>query len=41
MCHADAGPRYMIGAGCEVPRDTPDVNLHALVEEMGQMVGSR
>ncbi|MBI5768667.1 MAG: uroporphyrinogen decarboxylase family protein [Verrucomicrobia bacterium] len=31
QCHADAGPRYVIGAGCEVPRDTPDANLRALV----------
>jgi len=30
-CHADAGPRYIVGAGCEVPRDTPDANLRAMV----------
>jgi MtaA/CmuA family methyltransferase len=29
-CHADAGPRYIVGAGCEVPRDTPVENLMAL-----------
>jgi MtaA/CmuA family methyltransferase len=29
-CHRDAGPRYMVGAGCEVPRDTPPENLLAL-----------
>ena len=29
-CHRDAGPRYMVGAGCEVPRDTPPENLMAL-----------
>jgi MtaA/CmuA family methyltransferase len=30
QCHRDAGPRYMVGAGCEVPRDTPPENLLAL-----------
>jgi MtaA/CmuA family methyltransferase len=29
--HRQAGDRYIIGAGCEVPRDTPDENLRALV----------
>lgn len=29
-CHRDAGPRYIVGAGCEVPPDTPAANLHAL-----------
>lgn len=29
-CHAQAGPRYVVGAGCEVPRDTPEPNLLAL-----------
>ncbi|MBM4063868.1 MAG: hypothetical protein FJ265_22635, partial [Planctomycetes bacterium] len=29
-CHRDAGPRYVVGAGCEVPRDTPPTNLQAL-----------
>ncbi|MCL4180708.1 MAG: uroporphyrinogen decarboxylase family protein [Verrucomicrobia bacterium] len=29
-CHRHAGPRYIVGAGCEVPRDTPHANLHAL-----------
>jgi uroporphyrinogen-III decarboxylase len=31
-CHRDAGPRFIVGAGCEVPRDTPAENLHALGE---------
>jgi MtaA/CmuA family methyltransferase len=31
-CHRQAGPRYIVGAGCEVPRDTPDENLLALKE---------
>ena len=30
-CHQQAGDRYIVGAGCEVPRDTPDENLQALV----------
>ena len=29
-CHAQAGPRYIVGAGCEVPRDTPEANVLAL-----------
>jgi MtaA/CmuA family methyltransferase len=29
-CHRQAGARYIIGAGCEVPRDTPEANLRAL-----------
>ena len=31
-CHRDAGPRYIVGAGCEVPRDTPHANLRALCD---------
>ncbi|MCS7048116.1 MAG: uroporphyrinogen decarboxylase family protein [Verrucomicrobiae bacterium] len=30
-CHRLAGSRYIIGAGCEVPPDTPPENLRALV----------
>jgi MtaA/CmuA family methyltransferase len=30
-CHAEAGPRYIIAAGCEVPRDTPAENLRAML----------
>lgn len=29
-CHRQAGPRFIVGAGCEIPRDTPPENLHAL-----------
>ncbi|MCW5982821.1 MAG: uroporphyrinogen decarboxylase family protein [Bryobacteraceae bacterium] len=29
-CHAQAGPRYIAGAGCETVRDTPDANFEAL-----------
>lgn len=31
QCHREAGERYVVGAGCEVPRDTPPANLHALL----------
>ena len=31
QCHAEAGPRYIIAAGCEVPRDTPPENVRAMV----------
>jgi len=29
-CHRQAGAAYIVGAGCEVPRDTPAKNLRAL-----------
>jgi uroporphyrinogen-III decarboxylase len=29
-CSEDGGERYIIGAGCEVPRDTPVANMLAL-----------
>jgi MtaA/CmuA family methyltransferase len=29
-CHRQAGLRYIVGAGCEVPRDTPEANVLAL-----------
>jgi MtaA/CmuA family methyltransferase len=29
-CHRQAGHRYIVGAGCEVPRDTPHGNLQAM-----------
>jgi MtaA/CmuA family methyltransferase len=32
QCHADAGPRYIVGAGCEIPRGTPPENLRALCD---------
>jgi MtaA/CmuA family methyltransferase len=31
-CHQQAGRRFIVGAGCEVTRDTPAANLHAMVE---------
>ena len=30
-CHRQAGSRFIVGAGCEVTRDTPVANLQALV----------
>jgi MtaA/CmuA family methyltransferase len=29
-CHAEAGIKYIVGAGCEVCRDTPEANVRAL-----------
>ncbi|MGA2749452.1 MAG: uroporphyrinogen decarboxylase family protein [Verrucomicrobiota bacterium] len=29
-CHRAAGARYIVGAGCEIPRDTPEANLRAM-----------
>jgi uroporphyrinogen-III decarboxylase len=31
-CHRQAGARFIVGAGCEVPRGTPPENLRALAE---------
>ncbi len=31
-CHAAAGPRYIVGPGCEIPRGTPPENIRAMVE---------
>ena len=31
-CHRQAGPRYIVGAGCEIPRDTPSENVRALAD---------
>ncbi len=31
-CHRDAGERYIVGAGYEIPRGTPEANLQALGE---------
>jgi MtaA/CmuA family methyltransferase len=30
-CHRQAGEQFIVGAGCEVTRDTPEANLRALV----------
>jgi len=29
-CHRQAGPRFIVGAGCEVVRDTPHQNIRAM-----------
>lgn len=29
-CHRQAGARYIVGAGCEIPRGTPEANVRAL-----------
>lgn len=29
-CHHQAGGRYIVGAGCEVPPDTPEANMLAM-----------
>ncbi|HWR53383.1 MAG TPA: uroporphyrinogen decarboxylase family protein [Bryobacteraceae bacterium] len=31
-CHRAAGPKFIVGAGCEVVRDTPAANIHAMCE---------
>jgi MtaA/CmuA family methyltransferase len=31
-CHREAGSRYVVGAGCEVPRDTAHENFRALCQ---------
>lgn len=31
-CHQAAGPRYIVGAGCEVPRGTADANVMAMAD---------
>jgi MtaA/CmuA family methyltransferase len=31
-CHEAAGPRFIVGAGCEIPRDTPHENVRALCD---------
>jgi len=31
-CHRQAGPRFIVGAGCEIPRGTPPANLLALTQ---------
>jgi MtaA/CmuA family methyltransferase len=31
-CHQQAGARYIVAAGCEIPRDTPPENVRALTE---------
>jgi MtaA/CmuA family methyltransferase len=37
-CRAAAGERYIVGAGCEIPRDTPHENVRALGRFAGSLV---
>lgn len=42
--HQACGPRYIVGAGCEVPRDSPEENMFALrdyAREGGNAVAKR
>ena len=32
QCWKEAGPRYIVGAGCEIPRGTPSENLLAMTD---------
>lgn len=32
QCHREAGQAFMVGAGCEVPRETAHANVHAMGE---------
>ena len=32
QCHREAGERFIVGAGCEIPRDTPHENFRAMTE---------
>jgi MtaA/CmuA family methyltransferase len=32
QCHQEAGPRFVVGPGCEIPRDTPHENVKAFAE---------
>jgi MtaA/CmuA family methyltransferase len=34
-CHGACGDRFIVGAGCEIPRDTPHENVRALVAYAG------
>jgi len=31
-CHRQVGPRYIVAAGCELPRDTPPENVQAMTD---------
>lgn len=39
-CHRQAGPKFIVGAGCEVVRDTPHANLLALCQYRRQVSGA-
>lgn len=31
-CHQEAGARFIVGAGCEIPRGTPEANVQAMTD---------
>lgn len=31
QCHRKAGTGFIVAAGCEIPRDTPEDNIHAMI----------
>lgn len=39
-CHRAAGQRFIVGAGCEVPRDTPPEHLRAMLDYARQAGGT-
>jgi MtaA/CmuA family methyltransferase len=39
-CHREAGARFIVGAGCEVPPDTPDENLLAMLDYARSAIAS-
>jgi MtaA/CmuA family methyltransferase len=40
QCFEEAGPRYVVGAGCEIPRGTPPANVRAFSEFARGRLGS-
>jgi len=38
-CHKAAGPRYILGAGCEIPRGTPPENFLAMAQYAASVRG--
>ncbi len=40
-CRRQAGERYIVGAGCEVPRDTPEANVRSLTSFARQALGQK
>jgi MtaA/CmuA family methyltransferase len=40
-CAAKVGPRYVIGAGCEIPPGTSDANVRAMVEAGEKIAAAR
>lgn len=40
-CHAIAGNRFVVGAGCEVPKFSPHENVRAMVEYASELTGGQ